>query len=146
MENNKTKPQSKFQFIGYRIVNSNLKITERPISNELQFNITPFGTFNGKDNFELVLSVLIHDKNQNIQISITVVGTFKYKTTDHKQLINFIGINAPAIMFPYVRSFISCLTGLSGMEPIIMPTLNMEPVGKMLIKQLSDTKEKETSE
>ncbi|MDY4753237.1 MAG: protein-export chaperone SecB [Prevotella sp.] len=47
-------------------------------------------------------------------------------------LLNFICINAPAIIFPYIRAYVSTLTSLSGIPTIIMPTINMESVGRQL--------------
>ena len=37
---------------------------------------------------------------------------------------DFIKVNAPAIAFPYVRSYISNLTLQSGFAPIILPSVN----------------------
>jgi preprotein translocase subunit SecB len=36
----------------------------------------------------------------------------------------FIRINAPAIAFPYIRSYVSNLTLQSGYKPIILPSIN----------------------
>lgn len=81
---------------------------------------------------------LVNDANKNIQVSLNMTGYFSYKGTDKTQLIKYLGFNAPAIMFPYVRAYVSNLTGLSGISPIVMPTINMEPVGKALVKQLEE--------
>ena len=43
---------------------------------------------------------------------------------------------APALLFPYIRAYVSNITALSGMQPIIMPTLNMVAVGEELVSQL----------
>ena len=37
---------------------------------------------------------------------------------------SFVNSNAPAILFPYFRAYISTLTSLSGMQPVILPTIN----------------------
>lgn len=136
------KIQSKFQFTGYRVINSSLSINEKSLSDKLQFNITPNGEFKDGNNFELTLSVVINDNSPNLKISLVLKGYFHYETSDKQQLIGFLGCNAPAIMYPYIRSYISCLTGLSGIKPIIMPTLNLEPVGQLLVKRLKENEVK----
>ena len=44
---------------------------------------------------------------------------------DEKMRASFFNVNAPAILFPYVRAHITTLTSLSGIKPIILPTLNL---------------------
>ena len=54
------------------------------------------------------------------------------KGIEEKQLNNYFYINAPAILFPYIRAYITTLTSLSGLKPIILPTLNLIGLGKDL--------------
>ena len=37
---------------------------------------------------------------------------------------NFVTINAPAIAYPFLRSFISTITLNAGYEPVLIPTIN----------------------
>ena len=53
-----------------------------------------------------------------------------------QELLPFICHNAPAILFPYIRAYISNITALGGIAPIILPTLNLESVGKTLKDEL----------
>lgn len=133
--------KSAFQFKGYQILKSDLNWNGNHIGREIEFNINPFGEFKENEGLTITLTATVNDKERNLQVGITMVGDFSYKCEDIHKLIQFIGFNAPAIMFPYVRSYISCLTGLSGIAPIVLPTINMEPVGKILVNQLeSETK------
>ena len=43
---------------------------------------------------------------------------------------DFVKINAPAIAFPYLRSYISNLTLQSGFSPIILPSINFVEFAK----------------
>lgn len=54
----------------------------------------------------------------------------------------FPRINAPAIAYPYIRSFISILILNAGYDPIILPTVNFQQLGKMPEKEppMSQTK------
>lgn len=50
-----------------------------------------------------------------IDLFIVALGTFELKGDfDEKTKKSFVNINAPAIMFPYLRSFISTLTSNLG--------------------------------
>ncbi len=40
-----------------------------------------------------------------------------------------VTLNSPAIVFPYIRSFITMFTSSAGYTPIILPTLNFVPSG-----------------
>ena len=42
----------------------------------------------------------------------------------------FPAVNAPAITYPYLRSFITTLTANAGVQPIILPILNLRTVIK----------------
>ena len=53
-------------------------------------------------------------------------------------LNNLFFVNAPALLFPYIRAYISTLTNLSGFDPINLPTLNMSGLGEDLKKNTSN--------
>ena len=59
-------------------------------------------------------------------LNILAIGNFEFdKEFDDKELKkNFVNTNAPAIMFPYVRSFVTSLTSNLGnvTGPLILPT------------------------
>ncbi len=43
---------------------------------------------------------------------------------------NFVTINAPAIAYPFLRSFISIITLNAGYEPILIPTINFQALAQ----------------
>lgn len=57
-------------------------------------------------------------------LSLLAIGEFKHsESIEEKMKQNFVNTNAPAIVFPYVRSYISTLTSISGSQisPINLP-------------------------
>lgn len=38
---------------------------------------------------------------------------------------SFFNVNTPAILFPYIRAYVTALTALSGIPPVVMPTINL---------------------
>ena len=72
----------------------------------------------------------IEDENKAFNIEIKAIANYVFENgIELEKLNNFFYINAPALLFPYIRAFISTLTNLSGFEPINLPTLNMTKLG-----------------
>lgn len=43
---------------------------------------------------------------------------------------HFPSVNAPAIAYPFLRSYVSTVTLNSGVEPMILPTINFQALAK----------------
>lgn len=138
---NKKVEKARFRFVEYLFKETSIKLTGEDISDDVEFGIEPNGIFE-EDNkmFILTLNVLVKDKKSSLEVKMTVTGKFKYETNDIQELVPYLGFNAPAIMFPYIRAYITNITALGGMLPIILPTLNMESVGKELLEKISSNK------
>ncbi|MFC2655253.1 MAG: protein-export chaperone SecB [Segatella salivae] len=129
---------ARFRFIEYLVRETSIKLTGKDIGEDVQFIIEPEGVFKKEDKkFTLTLKVLIKDEEKNLELVMKMDGIFAYEADDMQELVPFISMNAPAIMFPYIRAYISNITALGGMPPIILPTLNIEGVGKELLKKLN---------
>lgn len=135
---NKKVEKARFRFVEYLFKETSIKLTGEDISDDVEFGIEPNGMFE-EDNkmFILTLNVLVKDKKSSLEVKMTVTGKFEYETNDIQELVPYLGFNAPAIMFPYIRAYITNITALGGMSPIILPTLNMESVGKELLDKIS---------
>lgn len=135
---NKKVEKARFRFVEYLFKETSIKLTGEDISDDVEFGIEPNGIFE-EDNkmFILTLNVLVKDKKSSLEVKMTVTGKFEYETNDKQELVPYLGFNAPAIMFPYIRAYITNITALGGMSPIILPTLNMESVGKELLDKIS---------
>ena len=135
---NKKVEKARFRFVEYLFKETSIKLTGEDISDDVEFGIEPNGIFE-EDNkmFILTLNVLVKDKKSSLEVKMTVTGKFEYETNDIQELVPYLGFNAPAIMFPYIRAYITNITALGGMSPIILPTLNMENVGKELLDKIS---------
>lgn len=125
---------STFQFKGFNIIRSLIERNNNPSSKKLSLEFTPKGFINKADsNFQLHLGVKIEDENKSFNLEINAVANYVFNnTTQLDHLNNFFYVNAPALLFPYIRAYISTLTNLSGFEPINLPTLNMSKLGEDL--------------
>lgn len=123
--------KSSFQFNGYKVNKSIIEIKDAS-AEKLTVNFEPSGVLKNESNiFLLQLQVNVFDEEKNINIEVDITGEFKFKRDDDN-LENFLYLNAPAILFPYIRSYITALTALSGVPPITLPTMNLSGLSEKL--------------
>lgn len=133
-ENTKT---ARFRLQNYTVCSASIKLSGNEIGEDIKFGIEPEGKIDENEKtLTLTLSVIVKDEQGNFDLNMTINGMFEYDADDMNELIPYIGMNAPAILFPYIRAYVSNITALSGMQPIILPTLNVEGVGEELIEKM----------
>lgn len=117
-----------FQFQTYIFNNILLSFQKQP-PQEMSVNFEPSGVFNiEQKTFDLTLTFFAFDKEntENPFIKINCIGTFKFEEVDViADIPSFFWKNAVAIMFPYIRGFISSITALANIQPLILPTYNL---------------------
>ena len=123
---NNMQQKSTFQFIEYFIRKS--VFIRRSVDNvkkEYSINIKPNGVLNNSNKqFQLGLDIEIIDKEEETLLNVEIIGLFKY-TGEFEDVKSFLILNAPAILFPYLRAYISTLTTLSGLDTYTLPTMNL---------------------
>ncbi len=71
--------------------------------------------------YRVELALLVADENERISAFVKGIGRFR---TDQENQ-SLIERNTIAIMFPYLRSYISTLTTQPGMAPVVLPAINI---------------------
>lgn len=131
MSNNINK--SSFKFRKFTILESYFHMTDR---NDFDMNIKidPHGFLSQKDKtFILEQEIVISDDSGRFKIHIKSSAEFSFDEIPKDEAsLSFFIINAPAIVFPYIRSYISTLTTLSGLSTITLPTLNLFDMSEVL--------------
>jgi len=132
---------SGFQFNGFKIIRSLIERKDNNISKKISIGFKPKGIINKeKSTFQLHLGVKIEDENKAFNIIIDSIANYTFEDEINiDNLNNFFYVNAPALLFPYLRAYIATLTNLSGFETINLPTLNMTKLGDDL--KLNTTEE-----
>jgi preprotein translocase subunit SecB len=76
--------------------------------------------------FTVEYEIQLESSESNIKLQMTAIAFFEaYDELDEDfKNSNFLKINAPAIGFPFVRSFINTLTTNAGLPSLILPTFN----------------------
>jgi len=72
------------------------------------------------------LNVSLKPQDTNLGIKIEISGKFDISDNlkSKKEIANALFVNGTAIMFPYVRSIISMISGLDSSSTILLPTIN----------------------
>lgn len=131
--------KASFQFNKFIVKKSFIELKEFNISDnpELHIDFTPSGVLNrANSTFELELILDIKDISGGISIHVISTGNFRFENIDDSNNENYLFLNAPAIMFPYIRAYISTLTALSGIEPLLLPTLNLSRLKNKLADKI----------
>lgn len=133
MAANQAQP-AKIQFINF-LVNESHIVFKEPGEQKISVGFLPSGViFKELNQFHLELSVNIQDETDKFYINLKTTSVFEYpEDADLEAYKNSYFItNAPAIVFPYLRAYISSLTALSGMPTLTLPTLNLSEMGERL--------------
>ncbi len=105
--------QLKFHGVDFPVINLNSEEHFfQSEENNIDIDITPkvFYPKEQPEYFKIIQEIKLTADNF-FSLFILAVGTFELKADiDEKIKKAFVNVNAPAIMFPYIRSFISTLT------------------------------------
>ena len=105
------------------------KIDDKPSKKRKKkemFNLSIGHSFPEDNNREFGIGFIVNIKDEDFKIVLEMLFIFQVDQMIDESFkqSDFVKINAPAIAFPYVRSFISNLTLQAGFEPIILPSVN----------------------
>lgn len=94
----------------------------------LKIDTNPSVDIDNPNYFSLEFLLNLSSKDDVTSIKASFIGEFE---TDGNLNIDsdflnssFITVNAPAILFPFIRSYISTMTINAGLNPIVLPTIN----------------------
>ncbi|MCZ8297729.1 protein-export chaperone SecB [Flavobacterium sp.] len=98
-------------------------------TNDIFIDFKPEGVFNGNDGtFELTFNFLALDSQETIVpfVEIRCVGLFKFENVNSlEEIPSFFYKNSIAILFPFLRAFVSIVTVQANIKPIMLPTMNL---------------------
>lgn len=120
------KQQTKLLFFGVDIVDFHFRsVNPYDGKQPVDLNINPkiFFLKDIPNQFKIIMGIILQSKDY-FELSLSAIGSFQLEGEMDKNLKkNFINTNAPAIMFPYVRSFVTTFTSNIGIAstPLILP-------------------------
>ena len=113
------KQQPRMTFHGVDILNVKFDSTKMFVSNgdekiDIETNPRVFYPSDTPNHFKIIMDVNLK-VNDYFTLEILGIGNFELENiAEEAEKKNFVNINAPAIMFPYVRSFITTFTANLG--------------------------------
>lgn len=86
-----------------------------------------FDKANSESNYLIEFEVSVHSgDNKNNFLSVHCIAKYTLtNVTCIEEIPDFFYQNAIAILFPYIRAYISLITNQANMKPVILPTLNL---------------------
>ena len=124
--------RSSFNFEGFTVSKSTFECSSSS-TGVINIDIEPSGEI--KENvFLLKLIVKVEDDVSSFKIYLACQGTFTFnEKIDNEVLEGYFFNNAPAIVFPYIRAYITTLTANSGCNiVVVLPTLNLSDLTDIL--------------
>ncbi len=136
---NEMQPQEAvFKFDSYKI--SSFSFYE-PKNDEQKINLAfnPSGVFiKNSKTFVLILEfAAIGNDDGDIILKTKLESIFKFESIELETIPAYFYKNAIAIVFPYLRAFISTLTQLASVKHLLLPILNLESLEKKLKENVS---------
>lgn len=111
--------QLKYECSNYNKVN---------ISDQVDIELSVASSFSDDDlkSYLIKIGVKIKAKADDFTLACNAVGRFvtSEDIDDDFKKSHFVKINSPAILYPFVRSYINTITTNSGFAPIILPSVN----------------------
>lgn len=100
------------------------------VSNELNIKFNTSGSYDkANSSFELVFSVTVYNDEKTIDnpfVFVQCVGSFKFENVNSfEEIPDFFYRNCIAILFPYLRAYVSVVTSQANVQGIILPTYNL---------------------
>lgn len=105
-------------------------------NNNLKLSIEPYGTFSKKERSFLLnfnFTAYSEEDMEHPCVEILCMGEFTFKEISSiEEIPSYFYANSIAILFPYIRAFISTVTLQANYQPIVLPTMNLSTLSNIL--------------
>ena len=125
-----------FSIINYQFDKVNIDLTNHK-SREVSLSFDTQGVFIKENStYELIFSVKATTKDEvSPFVAVQCKGIFKFENVFIiEEIPDFFYRNSIAILFPYVRAYVSLITTQANVPGIILPTLNLSNLEEGLRK------------
>ena len=121
---------ARLSFKWYSFTEAHLSLTDIPNECGISLNFHPTGVFHcntGIFSLTLDFTASYEKEQENVNFAKIVLNAdFEFKDiTSLGEVPDYFYPNSLAIVFPYIRAFISTLTLQANVRPIVLPTMNL---------------------
>ena len=124
-----------FNFAGYKIQSFSFRDTPAEFEKfPMQIEFSPGGIYDSANGtMEMEMGINIRRMNAEVSvhdlIMIEVSALFIFKTpTALADLPTYFYRNSLAIIFPYLRAFVTTMTAIANIKPLILPLMNLSGI------------------
>ncbi len=126
-----------FRLLRYWFEEADLHLGNTHVDEKINIDFLPSGVYHKeKGLFELSFVFVAWAANNtpdNYTVKVKCKAEFQFKEIlDIKDIPPFFYPNSIAILFPYVRAFVSTLTLQANVQPMLLPTINLSPLQEKL--------------
>ncbi len=128
--------EASFKFNSYKISSFSFQDPQGEVEG-ISLSFSPSGVYvEDSRKFFLDLNFKAFYKNEELQVdiasaSLNAIFTFKDEMP-FEQIPEYFYVNSIAILFPYLRAFISTLTQLANIKQMILPIMRLDMLGDEL--------------
>ncbi|MBR5404160.1 MAG: protein-export chaperone SecB [Bacteroidales bacterium] len=126
---------ARFALVNYKFDQVFLNLEDLNANTTFAIDFKPSGVFyDEKKTYELIfLFSAVDSASKKEMISIRCKALYSFKEVNSLDDIpSFFYNNAIAILFPYVRAFVSTVTLQANIQPLVLPTLNLSDLQDIL--------------
>ncbi len=129
--------KAEFSFTDYRIPEASVRFKKENNDNEeLSLGLAPKGVYDIKEgDFELTLNTVVSvgENPDNYILKCTLIANYKFKEKiSLEQIPDFFYKSCLAIIFPYVRAFLSTMSLQANTNLYVLPTVNLTSLDREL--------------
>ena len=128
-----------FRLVNYKFTKATLNF-DIPKDAEFVISFKPSGKFKEKEGtYNLSFNTIVSCKETDTTIvEVSCIAQFSFKDEIKlKDIPDFFYPNSLAILFPYIRAFVSTLSLRANSSPIILPTVNLMGLTEVLRENTS---------
>lgn len=126
-----------FKLYNYRFTKASLDFNI-PNDAELNISFNPKGVFYAKDaHYDLVFDVTVECVETGTEVvKVSCEASFSFgNKVSIEDIPDYFYPNSLAIIFPYVRAFVSTISLQANVQPVVLPTVNLMGLTEKLKKQ-----------
>ncbi len=91
---------------------------------DFDFSFSPVFSESNSNEFVIIFKLSLNNEEFSLLLEYAARFSVDAEIDEEFKASHFVKVNAPAIAYPFLRTYISNLTLNSGFLPIILPTIN----------------------
>lgn len=119
------------KFVGTKVSKLSLDIYDKKETEpEDNFDLRFVNGYCDEDNKSFIteFTISLSSKEESFKLDLIYTGFFKTSNEINEEFrtSQFPLVNAPAIVYPFMRSFVSTVSVNAGLNPVLLPTINFQ--------------------